>query len=78
MKELYVEELAIHNGHESCADDREVVREALDSGYIGWVLSLENAYIRVPTTFRRAEGNIRSIVMRDANELCVILDPIHV
>lgn len=32
MKELYVEEIANHNGHESCADDREVVREAFDSG----------------------------------------------
>ncbi len=32
MKELYVEELANHNGHESCADNREVVREAFDSG----------------------------------------------
>lgn len=32
MKELYVEDIANHNGHESCADDREVVREAFDSG----------------------------------------------
>jgi hypothetical protein len=32
MKEPYVEEIANHNGHESCADNREVIREALDSG----------------------------------------------
>lgn len=32
MKEPYVEVLAKHNGHESCADNREVVREAFDSG----------------------------------------------
>jgi len=32
MKELYVEVLAKHNGHESCADNQEVVREAFDSG----------------------------------------------
>ena len=32
MKEPYVEGIANHNGHESCADDQEVVREALDSG----------------------------------------------
>ena len=32
MRELYVEDLANHDGHESCADNREVVREAFDSG----------------------------------------------
>ncbi len=32
MKEPYVEGLADHNGHESCAGSREVMREALDSG----------------------------------------------
>ena len=32
MKEPYTEGLANHGGHESCADDREVVREAFDSG----------------------------------------------
>jgi len=32
MKELYVEVLAKHDGHESCADDQEIVREAFDSG----------------------------------------------
>ena len=32
MKELYVEDLANHTGHESCADKRKVIREAFDSG----------------------------------------------
>ena len=32
MREPYVEGLADHNGHESCAGSREVMREALDSG----------------------------------------------
>jgi len=32
MKEPYIEGLADHNGHESCACSREVMREALDSG----------------------------------------------
>lgn len=32
MKELYVEVLAKHDGHESCADDQEIIREAFDSG----------------------------------------------
>jgi len=41
MKELYVEEVANHNGHESCADDREVIREAFDSGIYRLVLSPE-------------------------------------
>ena len=32
MKESYVEGVANHDGHESCADSREVIREAFDSG----------------------------------------------
>jgi len=78
MKELYVEELANHNGHESCADDREVVREAFDSGIYRLGIEPRKACIRVPTTFRRTEGNIRNIAMRDVNELCVVGDPTHV
>ena len=78
MKELYVEVLAKHNGHESCADDQEVVREAFDSGIYRLGIEPRKACIRVPTSFRRTEGNIRNIVMRDVNELCVVEDPIHV
>ncbi len=32
MKEPYAEDLANHSDHESCAEDRKVLREALDSG----------------------------------------------
>lgn len=32
MKELYVEGLASHNSHESCAGHRKATREAFDSG----------------------------------------------
>lgn len=78
MKELYVEEIANHNGHESCADNREVIREAFDSGIYRLGIEPRKAYIRVPTSFRRTEGNISNIVMRDINELCVVGDPIHV
>ena len=78
MKEPYVEDIANHNGHESCADDREVVREALDSGIYRLGIEPRKACIRVPTLFRQMEGNIRNIVKRDVNELCVVGDPTHV
>jgi hypothetical protein len=58
MKELYTEGLANHGGHESCAGDRKVVREALTVVCAGWVLSLENQQTRVPTQLIDAEGHI--------------------
>lgn len=61
MKELYVEGLAIHSGHESCAGGREAAREALTVVCAGWVLSLENRLSRVPTSLTYTEGNIRGI-----------------
>jgi hypothetical protein len=61
MKELYVEDLASHNGHESCADSCKITREALTVVYAGWVLSLENHSIRVPTLLTKTEGNTRSV-----------------
>ena len=78
MKEPYVEGLADHNGHESCAGSRKVMREALDSGICRLGIEPRKACIRVPTLFRQMEGNIRNIVMRDVNELCVVGDPTHV
>jgi hypothetical protein len=42
MKELYVEGLASHNDHESCAGNRKAAREALTVARAGWVLSPEN------------------------------------
>ena len=37
----YIEGLAIHDGPESCADDRKVGGEALTGVRAGWVLSCE-------------------------------------
>lgn len=65
MKELYVEELANHSGHESCADNREDMREALDSGIYRLGIEPRKALIRASTSFRRTEDNTRSIVMQD-------------
>jgi hypothetical protein len=78
MKELYVEVLAKHNGHESCADDREVVREAFDSGMYRLGIEPRKALIRVSTLFRQMEDNTRNIATRDVPRLCVVGDPIHV
>ena len=78
MKELHIEDLANHNGHESCADNREVMREAFDSGICRLGIEPRKACIRVPTLFRQMEGNIRNIVMRDVNELYVVEGPTHV
>ena len=78
MKELYVEVLAKHNGHESCADNREVVREAFDSGICRLGIEPRKVTIRVPMTFRSMEGNISNIVKRDATGLYVVGDPTHV
>jgi hypothetical protein len=78
MKELYVEVLAKHSGHESCADNREVVREAFDSGICRLGIEPRKDTIRVLMTFWSMEGNIRNIVMRDVSGLYVVGDPIHV
>jgi hypothetical protein len=78
MKELYVEGLANHGGHESCAGDRKVMREALTVVCTGWVLSPENRYTRVPTLINYAEGNTDDIDKRDITGLCVVEDPRHV
>jgi len=78
MKVLYVEVLAKHNDHESCADDREVIREALDSGMYRLDIEPRKGVIRVSTLFRHMEDNTRNIVMRDVCGLCVVEDPTHV
>lgn len=68
MKELYAEGLANHSGHESCADDREVVREALDSGMHRLGIEPRKIAIRVPTLYRSWEGNTVDIVKRDITD----------
>jgi hypothetical protein len=79
MKEPYTEDLANHGGHESCAGDREVSREAFDSGmYRLGIEPRKMLQIRVPMRWATLEGNISDIDMRDITELCVVGDPIHV
>lgn len=68
MKVLHVEVLAKHNGHESCADDREVIREALDSGVYRLGIEPRKALIRVSTLFRHTEDNTGNIAMRDVSD----------
>ncbi|MGI0134802.1 MAG: hypothetical protein ACREBW_07595 [Candidatus Micrarchaeaceae archaeon] len=72
MQELYIEGLANHNDHESCADVSNDVREALTVAHTGRVLSPENPYIRAPTRSQAMEGNTVSIDKRDASRLCVV------
>jgi hypothetical protein len=78
MKELYVEVLAKHNGHESCADNREVVREALDSGM--YRLGIEPRKIinqSVDVVLANGRQNQKHRYAR-CYELCVVEDPTHV
>jgi hypothetical protein len=78
MKEPYVEGLANHNGHESCAGNREVTREALDSGMCRVGIEprkLTQLECRRGSGQRKAKSVISK--MRDINELCVVEDPIH-
>jgi hypothetical protein len=78
MKEPYVEGIANHNGHESCADNPEVIREALDSGMYGLGIEPRKQLIRVPTRSWHAEGNTKDINNARCQGLCVVGDPIHV
>lgn len=64
MKESYTEGVAIHGDHESCADSREAVREAFDSGMcrIG-IEPRKEGWIRVSTRLIAPEDYILSIVI---------------
>jgi hypothetical protein len=50
MQEPHVEDVADHDGPESCADARESGSEALTGETVGWVLSREML------SFRGADG----------------------
>ena len=63
MKVPYDEGLAAHIGPESCVYARKGISEALTGGMRAGLLSCERFKFRVPTSFTRAEGNIRGIVM---------------
>ena len=45
MKEPYTEGVANHRGPESCADNREVIREAVDRGTSRPAIELRNHLI---------------------------------
>lgn len=61
MKESNMEDPASHHGPESCAGGSNASGEALTGGNAGTVLSLEKGYVRVPTLFKEAEGNIKGV-----------------
>src|ERR1039458_5653795 len=63
MKVPYDEALASHIGSESCGSIREDALEALTGVRAGWVLSLENVYIRSADSFRPLEGNTGRIAI---------------
>jgi hypothetical protein len=57
MKESRRRGVANHPVPESCVASREAAIEALTGAHAGRVLSCEIIAIRVPTSFRMAEGN---------------------
>src|ERR1039458_5596251 len=63
MKVSYDEGLASHIGSESCGSIREDALEALTGVRAGWVLSLENVFIRSADSFRPLEGNTGRIAI---------------
>jgi len=61
MKEPYIEGLANHNGHESCAGRREATREAYDSGTRRLGIEPRKSSIQVPTRLSTREGNTTKV-----------------
>jgi hypothetical protein len=59
MKESYREGLANHPDPESCVSSRKASIEALTGAPAGRVLSCEIFAFGVPTSFNKAEGNIK-------------------
>lgn len=77
MKELYIEDLASHSGHESCMDNRKVTREALTVVCIGWVLSPEKKLDWSADAINRVGRQHRTHrYLRDVVGLRVVVDPI--
>src|ERR1700722_7116442 len=61
MKESYGEGVANHIGHESCADNHEIIREAFDSGMYRLGIEPRKFYIRVLTPYLGVESNIENV-----------------
>ena len=68
MEVSYIEDLASHNGPESCVCAGDFADEALTGGDVGRVLSRERTKTREPTLWDDAEGDI---ACSDTRELYV-------
>jgi hypothetical protein len=58
MREPYVEDIASHDGSESCVGDPRGRSEALTGVHAGRLLSLENSIVQGADAVVGAEGNI--------------------
>ena len=78
MKEPHVEGLADHNGHESCAGSRKVMREALDSGMYRLGIEPRKDNLECRRRSGAWKATPASIDKRDVDGLYVVGDPTHV
>jgi len=79
MQESYGEGVASHTGPESCANDREVVGEALTGVRAGRVWSREILFnFRVLTLWDRWKARLGGSIARDPLRPCAVGDPEHV
>lgn len=78
MGDPYVEEVATHNGPESCAGAGNGVSEALTGGAWAGLLSRERKRLRSADAVRGAEGNTGRALRRVPAGLRVVLEPWHV
>ena len=78
MKEPYVEGLANHSGHESCAGIREDTREAFDSGMCRLGIEPRKTNSECRHGPCRWKATLETSLVQDVKRLCVVGDPIHV
>ena len=72
VKVPYDEGVANHIDPESCADGREVGREALTGAHVGQPLSGERLHIRSADAIQSAEGNTQVALLQAALRLRVV------
>ena len=78
MKEPYVEGIANHNGHESCAGSQEAIREAFDSGMYRLGIEPRKDSLECRRRSGAWKATPANIDKRDVDGLYVVGDPIHV
>ena len=78
MKEPYVEVLAKHSGHESCAGNRKDTREAFDSGMYRLGIEPRKDSLECRRSSGRWKATPSNIDKRDVYGLYVVGDPTHV